>query len=60
MEERALAIYSQNNVFFDERKLEERMVTITGSAGEHRINIRQAWKPDGKGGTEIGYGVSST
>jgi len=49
----ALAIYSQNNPYFDERKLEHRMIEIDG----HRINVRQAWKPDGRGGTEIGFGA---
>jgi hypothetical protein len=48
-----VAVWSANNPYFDEKRLERRLLLV----GEHRINIRQAWKPDGKGGTEIGYGA---
>ena len=48
-----VAVWSANNPYFDEKRLESRMLIV----GDHRINIRQAWKPDGKGGTEIGYGA---
>ena len=51
--ERAVAVWSANNPYFDEKRLERRLVTV----GEHRIDVRQAWCDDGKGGTEIGYGA---
>ena len=48
-----LAPYNAYNATPAEKRLPERMVII----GEHKIHVQQAWKPDGKGGTEIGYGA---
>ena len=46
-------MWTANNPYCDEKRLERRLVTVGG----HRIDVRQAWRDDGKGGTEIGFGA---
>ncbi|CAM9756612.1 unnamed protein product [Scytosiphon promiscuus] len=50
----ALVPFSHASPFTDQLKLRERLFTIDG----HLLRIQQAWKGDGKGGTEIGFGAS--
>ncbi|CAN0158926.1 unnamed protein product, partial [Hapterophycus canaliculatus] len=50
----ALVPFSYASPFTDTLKLRERLFTIDG----HVLRIQQAWKGDGKGGTDIGFGAS--
>eukprot|EP00903_Cladosiphon_okamuranus_P011220 g10586.t1 len=50
----ALVPFSYASPFTDQLQLAERLFTIDGRL----LKIRQAWKGDGKGGTDIGFGAS--
>ncbi|CAB1117037.1 unnamed protein product [Ectocarpus sp. CCAP 1310/34] len=50
----ALVLHSYASPFTDQLQLRERLFTIDGKL----LKIQQAWKGDGKGGTDIGFGAS--
>ncbi|CAM9792327.1 unnamed protein product [Ectocarpus sp. 6 AP-2014] len=50
----ALVLHSYASPFTDQLQLKERFFTIDGKL----LKIQQAWKGDGKGGTDIGFGAS--
>ncbi|CAM9576635.1 unnamed protein product [Ectocarpus fasciculatus] len=50
----ALVVHSYASPFTDQLQLRERLFTIDGKL----LKIQQAWKGDGKGGTDIGFGAS--
>ncbi|CAN0003658.1 unnamed protein product [Ectocarpus sp. 12 AP-2014] len=50
----ALVLHSYASPFTDQLQLNDRLFTIDGKL----LKIQQAWKGDGKGGTDIGFGAS--
>ncbi|CAM9933485.1 unnamed protein product [Ectocarpus sp. 12 AP-2014] len=50
----ALVLHSYASPFTDQLQLKDRLFTIDGKL----LKIQQAWKGDGKGGTDIGFGAS--
>ena len=54
MTSNALVPFKLSNNFHDPLRCEERLIDINGKY----IRIKQSWKSDGKGGTEIGFGAS--
>jgi len=46
--------FSHASPFHNPKALNERLFTF----GKHDLRIKQNWKPDGKGGTEIGFGAA--
>ena len=54
MSSNALVPFKLSNNFHDPLRCEERLIDINGKY----IRIKQSWKSDGKGGTEIGFGAS--
>eukprot|EP01031_Cornospumella_fuschlensis_P032740 gene32740-39578_t len=58
-ENQALVPYSLNNPFGNMLALRERMFSVSTSTNSSiNIRISQQYKPDGKGGTALGFGAS--
>lgn len=53
-EEQSLVIYNHCSPFTDSLQLEERIFTFFNK----NLKIKQQWSPNGKGGTDIGFGAS--
>ncbi len=50
----AIVVFTQASPFTDHLKLDERLFVFDNE----KVIISQKWKPDSKGGTEIGFGAS--
>ena len=49
-----LVPFSYNNPFWDGLQAEERCYDVAGI----QLSVRQQWKPDGRGGSRLGFGAS--